>query len=82
MPGSWLMASVCMDRMTAMSLAMLAVWGRISENHAPPSPCCENSNTEGATGKRDCPDVIVVRRWPWRTDSGRSLSYQSRIFGL
>ena len=61
---------------------MLAVWGRISENHAPLCPCCENSNTDGAIGKRDWPDVIVVSRCPCRIDSGRSVSYSACIFGL
>jgi len=31
---------------------------------------------------RFCPEVIVVSRWPLRTLSGRSLSYQSFITGL
>ena len=82
MPGSWLMASVCMERTMAMSSAMRAVYGRSSEIQAPLCPCWSNSKTEGAIGKRACPDVIVVRRCPWRIDSGRSLSYQSFIFGL
>ena len=29
-----------------------------------------------------CPLVMVVRRWPWRIESGRSLSNSSFIFGL
>ncbi len=37
---------------------------------------------EGAMGKRDWPEVMVVSRWPLRIDSGRSLSYQSRILRL
>ena len=82
MPGSWLMASVCMERMMAMSSAMRAVYGRSSEIQAPLCPCRLNSKTDGAIGKRACPDVIVVSRCPSRTDSGRSRSYQSRICGL
>ena len=82
MPGSWLIASVCIDRMIAMSFAMLAVCGRSSENQAPFPPCWENSKTDGAIGKRDWPEVIVVSRCPWRIDSGRSWSKYSFIFGL
>ena len=37
---------------------------------------------EGAIGKRFCPLVMVVSRWPMRTESGRSLSYHSCITGL
>ena len=37
---------------------------------------------DGATGNRFWPEVIVVSRWPFRIDSGRSLSYISIIFGL
>ena len=33
-------------------------------------------------GNRGAFDVIVVRHWPWRIESGRSLSYISRIIGL
>ena len=82
MAGSWLMASVCMERMMAMSSTILAVWGSSSEIQAPLRPCCLNSKTEGAMGKRAWPEVMVVKRCPRRTDSGRSLSYHSFILGL
>ena len=48
----------------------------------PDLPCCANLNFDGAIGKRLWPQVIVVSRWPMRTESGRSLSYHSFIFGL
>jgi len=34
----------------------------------------ENLNFDGAIGPA-CPEVIVVKRWPLRIASGRSLSY-------
>ncbi len=82
MAGSWLMASVCMLRMKHMSSTILAVWGSISETHMPHSPCWANLYFEGATGNRFWPEVIVVRRWPMRIESGRSLSNQSFMTGL
>ena len=41
---------------------------------APDCPYCWKLNSDGATGNRFCPDVIVVIRCPWRIVSGRSLS--------
>ena len=82
MAGSWLIASVCMLRMKAMSSTIRAVYGKSSDTHMPLLPCCWKRYFEGAIGKRAWPEVMVVRRWPWRTESGRSLSYHSRIFGL
>ena len=64
MPGSWLMASVRMERMMATSSAIRAVYGSSSEIQAPLCPCWWNSKTEGAIGKRACPEVMVVRRCP------------------
>ena len=58
------------------------VHGKSSLTHMPDLPCCSNLYFEGAIGNRAWPLVIVVRRWPWRIDSGRSLSYHSFIFGL
>ena len=74
MAGSWLIASVFMLRMKHISSTMLAVRGRSSDTYIPLLPCRLNLYIEGAIGNRFCPDVIVVRRWPLRTDSGRSLS--------
>ena len=48
----------------------------------PDLPTWLNLYFDGATGKRFCPEVIVVRRWPMRMESGRSLSYHSFIPGL
>ena len=45
-------------------------------------PCWANLYFDGAMGKRAWPEVMVVRRWPMRTESGRSLSYHSFITGL
>jgi len=83
MAGSWLIASVCIDRMNARSSTTLEVHGSSSVFiHMPDRPACLNSHFDGAMGKRFWPEVIVVRRWPMRIESGRSLSYQSFITGL
>ena len=71
-----------MLRMKHISSAMLAVWGSNSLTHIPLLPCWENLNFDGAIGKRVCPEVIVVSRWPLRMLSGRSLSNQSFMSGL
>ena len=76
------MASVWMLRMTVMSSAIFAVCGSNSLNHVPPLPCWLNLNIEGATGSRAWPLVIVVMRWPLRTDSGKSLSKCASSCGL
>src|SRR5436190_465566 len=80
--GSWLIASVCTDLMNEILSACFAIFGSSSLIHAPDWPCCLNLNMLGATGKRDWPDVIVVRRCPLMIDGGRSLSNISSIFGL
>src|SRR5206468_3263187 len=82
MAGSWLIASVFIERMKQRSSAILATFGSISLIHMPEGPYCANLYFDGATGNRFCPEVIVVRRWPMRTESGRSLSNISTIFGL
>ena len=82
MAGSWLMASVFIERMKHMSSAIFAVHGSNSETHMPLLPYCANLYFDGAMGKRFCPLVMVVRRWPMRTESGRSLSNHSPSFGL
>ena len=43
----------------------------------PHLPCWANLYFDGAIGNRAWPLVIVVSRWPMRTESGRSLSYHS-----
>ena len=72
--GSWLIASVCIDRMKHMSSTIRAVWGSSSQTHMPLLPCRANLYFDGAIGNRFWPEVIVVSRWPIRIESGRSLS--------
>ena len=66
----------------AISSASRAVQGKSSLTHMPDWPCCANLYFDGAIGNRDWPLVIVVKRWPLRIDSGRSLSYKASILGL
>ena len=82
MAGSWLMASVCMERTMHHSSAMPAMWGITSLNQAPDWPCWANLKMLGAMGKDFWPEVIVVRRWPFRMDSGRSLPRCATISGF
>ena len=72
MPGSWLIASVCIDLMNVSSSTIFAVWGMRSLTQVPVAPCCWNWNIDGTRGKRSCPAVMVVTRWSPRTDGGRS----------
>jgi len=44
---------------------------------APEFPYRANWNFEGTRGKLDCDADIPVRRWPIRTDSGRSCPWNS-----
>ncbi len=48
----------------------------------PHSPCWANLYFDGAIGNRFWPEVMVVKRWPIRTESGRSLSNHWSIAGL
>ena len=66
--GSWLMASVCSERIQQISSASLAVCGSRSLSHMPHWPCCWKAYLEGAIGKRAWPEVMVVRRWPLRIE--------------
>ena len=70
--GSWLIASVNIERIMHQRSAWRAMLGIRSLNHIPLSPCWAKGKIEGATGKLFWPLVIVVSRWPWRIDSGRS----------
>ena len=70
--GSWLIALVWTERTMAMSSTTLAVHGSSSLIQAPLWPCWANLKSVGATGNLVWPLVIVVMRWPWRIDSGRS----------
>ncbi len=82
MAGSWLMASVHMVLMMAMSSTILAVCGISSLIQAPELPYCANLKTDGATGSVAWPDVMPVMRWPMRTLAGRSTPMYSFSFGL
>ena len=72
--GSWLIALVCTLRTIARSSTSLAVHGSSSLTHAPLFPCCAHLNSDGATGNRAWPLVIVVMRWPIRIEPGSSTS--------
>ena len=76
------MASVCMLRMKHIWSTTFEVQGSSSQTHMPDRPCRANLNIDGAMGNRAWPEVMVVSRCPMRTDSGRSLSYQSFMTGL
>ena len=82
MPGSWLIASVCIDLMKHSSSTIFAVWGIRSLTQVRVSPCCLNSNIDGTRGNRSCPAVMVVTRWLPRTDGGRSSPTICRRAGL
>jgi hypothetical protein len=68
--------------MSAISSTISAVLGSNSLTHVPDFPCWVNLNIDGATGSRDWPLVMVVMRWPWRMESGRSVSNLSASCGL
>ena len=60
MAGSWLIASVFIERMNTMSSAILAVYGSNSSFiHIPHWPFCLKRNLEGAIGKRAWVLVMV-----------------------
>jgi hypothetical protein len=82
--GSWLIASVCIERTMHNSSATAPRCGSASLIQAPSPPLSWRVkwNDDGATGKRVWPDVMPVSRWPLRTDSGKSLSYCSCRRGL
>ena len=80
--GSWLIALVCTVLHQRDVVDDLRVCGSSSLTHVPHWPCWANLNIDGATGNRAWPLVIVVMRWPLRTESGRSLSKYSSSFGL
>ncbi len=49
--GSWLIASVYMERMMHNSSATFAVWGSSSLNHAPLWPCWAKLKIDPAMGR-------------------------------
>ena len=63
MAGSWVIASVCIERMNATSSAHCEKYGSSSEFiHMPFCPYCANLYFDGAMGKRACFEVMVVSR--------------------
>ncbi len=60
--GSWLIASVCIDRMNAILSTNFDVCGNNSLTHIPESPYWAKLYLLGAIGNRDWPLVIVVKR--------------------
>src|SRR5579862_1467949 len=81
--GSWLIAFVFTVLISAISSTIFDVCGSncelIQRRHL---PSCVNLNFDGATGKRDCPLVIVESRCWLRTLGGSSLSKYSASPGL
>ena len=51
--------------------------GSSSLSQAPDLPCCANLYFDGTTGKFACVADMAVRRWPLRTDSGKSTPWWS-----
>ena len=80
--GSWLIASVCIERTMHRSSTIFAVCGRSSLTQAPDWPCCANSNCDPASGNDFWMAVMPVRRWPMRTDSGSSWPFIVASSGL
>ena len=80
--GSWLIASVYIERTMHRSSTILAVCGNRSLTQAPHWPCCWNGKIDGTSGNVDWPEVIVVSRWPMRTEAGSSWPRSSCSFGL
>ena len=65
MPGSWLMASVCIVRRKRRSSTILAVWGISSLTQNPDSPYWSNLNVDGTIGKPVWFAVIAVKAVPF-----------------
>ena len=82
MAGSWLIASVYIERTMHSSSAMRRVCGSSSLSHVPLLPCCANLKIDGATGNVVWPAGHVVSRWPLRIESGRSSPRCSSSSGL
>ena len=59
-----------------------AVCGSSSDTQAPQRRAARNGRSRARSGNRLWPEVMVVRRCPWRIESGRSLSNQFFIPGL
>jgi|GEM_PF-6950735 len=62
MPGSWLIASVCIERITAMSSTILEVYGSRSLIQVPLLPCWAKLPIEPNSGNDFCRAVMPVTR--------------------
>lgn len=82
MAGSWLMASVFIDRINVRSPAIFAVWGNNSLMVMRPGPYSANLYFDAASGKRLCPALMPVSRCPLRTDAGKSCPHIVSSLGL
>ena len=80
--GSWLIASVCIDRTMQSSSTIFAVCGSRSLTQAPDRPCCAKSNCDPAIGNERWNAVIPVSRCPIRTEAGNSWPFICRSVGL
>jgi hypothetical protein len=78
--GSWLICLVCIERMTAMSSACLAILGRMLEISMPDLPCREKSCC--APMQLSALPWSCASCWPRVNDSGIGLPCSSRSFGL
>ena len=71
--GSWLIASVCMERMRQSLSITRPVCGSSSLIDVPDWPHWRKPYFEAMTGKVFWPEVIPVSRWPMRIESGSSV---------
>ena len=82
MPGSWLIASVCIERMTQSSSAKRPVWLMMSLYSMPLWPYLLKSTNEPASESVAWYPLMPVRRCPWRTESGSGCRCFSRRSGF
>ena len=68
--GSWLMASVYIERTMQRSSTTLAVCGSRSLTQVPFAPWRLNPNRDPASGSDAWLPDMPVSRCPWRTESG------------
>ena len=82
MAGSWLIASVCIDRTMHRSSTIAAVCGSSSLIHMPLWPYCLKANFDGIMGKVAWPEVMPVRRWPIADRVGQFFAGEVGELGL
>ena len=80
--GSWLIASVCSERTTHSSSAILAVCGSSSLNGRPLRPWRAKRANEPAIGSAAWLPLMPVSRWPPRTESGSGWPWRARRIGF